>query len=199
MLPENAAQARAHASHLLTCIVYMCLIGLSTHLQCTIRRINQSYGMSKLSNTFACTSFGVRTSCERGTCGIYLVFCLRVETLLHTKNGESYCWNCNQPFISTRISHDVSNLHTLMCMLCSVLQETKLLLPNSQRINRGGMVLSELVESCRSHDFTDIVVLHEHRGEPGAHGHCRNVGGMRMSVAWVQRSIGAHGHCYWRI
>jgi hypothetical protein len=27
-------------------------------------------------------------------------------------------------------------------------------------------VLSELVESCRNHDFTDIVVVHEHRGEP---------------------------------
>mmetsp|Transcript_21840 Transcript_21840/g.37305 ORF Transcript_21840/g.37305 Transcript_21840/m.37305 type:complete len:296 (+) Transcript_21840:182-1069(+) len=45
-------------------------------------------------------------------------------------------------------------------------KEVKLLLPNAQRINRGGMVLSELVDSCRSHDFTDIVVLHEHRGEP---------------------------------
>jgi hypothetical protein len=39
--------------------------------------------------------------------------------------------------------------------------------PNSQRLNRGGTVLSELVESCRAADFTDIVVLHEHRGEPG--------------------------------
>ena len=42
------------------------------------------------------------------------------------------------------------------------------MLPNSQRVNRGGMVLSELVEMCRGHDFTDIVILHEHRGEPGA-------------------------------
>ena len=40
-------------------------------------------------------------------------------------------------------------------------------MPNSQRINRGGMILNELVETCRSHAFTDIVVLHEHRGEPG--------------------------------
>ena len=52
---------------------------------------------------------------------------------------------------------------------CKHVQEMKLVIPNSQRINRGGMVLSELVESCRSHDFTDIVVLHEHRGEPGEH------------------------------
>jgi U3 small nucleolar ribonucleoprotein protein IMP4 len=33
-------------------------------------------------------------------------------------------------------------------------------------MNRGGQIMSELVESCRSHDFTDLVILHEHRGEP---------------------------------
>lgn len=43
------------------------------------------------------------------------------------------------------------------------------MVPNATRTNRGGQVLSELVESCRSHDFTDIIILHEHRGEPGAH------------------------------
>lgn len=45
-------------------------------------------------------------------------------------------------------------------------KELKLLFPNSQRLNRGGLVVSELVSSCRAHDFTDIVVVHEHRGEP---------------------------------
>lgn len=36
-------------------------------------------------------------------------------------------------------------------------------------LHRGGMLLSELVETCRNHDFTDVIVLHEHRGEPGAY------------------------------
>lgn len=45
-------------------------------------------------------------------------------------------------------------------------KEVKLLFPNSQRVNRGGMVVSDLVESCRSHDYTDLVMVHEHRGEP---------------------------------
>lgn len=27
-------------------------------------------------------------------------------------------------------------------------------------------MLTELVESCRNHGFTDLVVVHEHRGEP---------------------------------
>eukprot|EP00878_Enallax_costatus_P021898 GHUV01023209.1.p1 GENE.GHUV01023209.1~~GHUV01023209.1.p1 ORF type:complete len:277 (+),score=54.56 GHUV01023209.1:455-1285(+) len=45
-------------------------------------------------------------------------------------------------------------------------KEMRLCIPNSQRINRGGLVLSELVDTCRNHGFTDVVVLHEHRGEP---------------------------------
>ncbi len=27
-------------------------------------------------------------------------------------------------------------------------------------------IISQLVETCRAHDFTDIVIVHEHRGEP---------------------------------
>ena len=30
----------------------------------------------------------------------------------------------------------------------------------------GLQVVSELVESARNSDFTDIVMIHEHRGEP---------------------------------
>jgi U3 small nucleolar ribonucleoprotein protein IMP4 len=33
-------------------------------------------------------------------------------------------------------------------------------------MNRGGQVISEIVESCRSHDITDLVLVHEHRGQP---------------------------------
>lgn len=29
-----------------------------------------------------------------------------------------------------------------------------------------GQVISEIVESCRASDFTDILMVHEHRGEP---------------------------------
>eukprot|EP00891_Asterochloris_glomerata_P004251 jgi/Astpho2/4251/e_gw1.00064.61.1_t len=50
--------------------------------------------------------------------------------------------------------------------LVSFAKELKLVFPNSKRINRGGQILSELVESARSHNFTDLVMVHEHRGEP---------------------------------
>ena len=45
-------------------------------------------------------------------------------------------------------------------------KELKLIFPNAQRINRGSQVTSQIVDACRSNDFTDIVMVHEHRGEP---------------------------------
>lgn len=43
-------------------------------------------------------------------------------------------------------------------------KEFRLLIPGCQRINRGGYVLSDLVDLCRGNDVTDLIILHEHRG-----------------------------------
>lgn len=45
-------------------------------------------------------------------------------------------------------------------------KELKLVFPGAQRLNRGGQMMPDLVSTCRNHDFTDMIVLHEHRGEP---------------------------------
>ncbi|KMZ65811.1 putative U3 small nucleolar ribonucleoprotein imp4 [Zostera marina] len=50
--------------------------------------------------------------------------------------------------------------------LTQFVKELKLVFPNSQRMNRGGQVISEIIETCRAHDFTDIILVHEHRGKP---------------------------------
>lgn len=47
-------------------------------------------------------------------------------------------------------------------------QELKLIFPGAVRINRGGQVLTELMEAARAGGYSDVVMLHEHRGEPGA-------------------------------
>ena len=44
----------------------------------------------------------------------------------------------------------------------------RLVFPNSYRINRGNYVVKDLAEACRANDVTDLIVLHEHRGTPGA-------------------------------
>eukprot|EP01133_Synstelium_polycarpum_P003508 gene3508-4008_t len=45
-------------------------------------------------------------------------------------------------------------------------KELRMLFPNSQKMNRGAHIMSELVEACRSNEVTDLIIAHEHRGEP---------------------------------
>ena len=45
-------------------------------------------------------------------------------------------------------------------------KEMKILLPNSQRINRGNHVLDDIVKTCKAGDITELIILHEHRGIP---------------------------------
>ena len=48
------------------------------------------------------------------------------------------------------------------------MEELKLIFPNSQRINRGNYVINELVSACRANHVTDLILVHEHRGNPDA-------------------------------
>ena len=60
-----------------------------------------------------------------------------------------------------------SNLFTCISNCdCWLKQEFKLIIPDSQRINRGNYQLKQLVETCRANNVTDFVILHETRGEP---------------------------------
>jgi len=47
-------------------------------------------------------------------------------------------------------------------------KEVRLLLPTSIRLNRGNLILSNLVSSAQASGLSDIIVLHEHRGTPTA-------------------------------
>lgn len=42
----------------------------------------------------------------------------------------------------------------------------KIVIPESIRVNRGGYVLKDLVKICAANNFTDLIILHETRGEP---------------------------------
>lgn len=50
--------------------------------------------------------------------------------------------------------------------LLQFLKELKILIPNSVRTNRGNYVMKDLVELAQKYKFTDLVILHEHRGRP---------------------------------
>jgi len=50
--------------------------------------------------------------------------------------------------------------------LVQFVKEMCLLFPNSQRVNRGSYTTKDMVEACRKNEVTDLVLVHEHRGEP---------------------------------
>ncbi len=52
--------------------------------------------------------------------------------------------------------------------LSTFAKEIRLLLPASIRLNRGNVVLPQLVSSANAAGLSDIVLLHEHRGTPTA-------------------------------
>ncbi|KAJ9537156.1 hypothetical protein OSB04_029889 [Centaurea solstitialis] len=68
--------------------------------------------------------------------------------------------NERDPKILLTTSHDPS------APLKQFVKELKFVFPNSQRMNRGGQVISEIIETCRAHDFTDVILVYEHRGVP---------------------------------
>ena len=45
-------------------------------------------------------------------------------------------------------------------------KEINLIVPNAQRVNRGGYRVDELIESAKEANFTDLIMLQETRGEP---------------------------------
>ena len=53
-----------------------------------------------------------------------------------------------------------------MSILFIKFQELIGFFPNSERMNRGTTVMKELSKFCISKNVSDLIILHEHRGEP---------------------------------
>eukprot|EP00440_Ansanella_granifera_P041992 gb/GFBE01045522.1/.p1 GENE.gb/GFBE01045522.1/~~gb/GFBE01045522.1/.p1 ORF type:complete len:310 (+),score=80.62 gb/GFBE01045522.1/:1-930(+) len=50
--------------------------------------------------------------------------------------------------------------------LSQFLKELRMLFPGAQRMNRGAYIVKDLMQLARTHEMTDVVIVHEHRGEP---------------------------------
>lgn len=50
--------------------------------------------------------------------------------------------------------------------LLKFFKEMGLTIPNCARMNRGSYTLKDIVSMCMKRGFSDLVLLHEHRGEP---------------------------------
>eukprot|EP00244_Chara_vulgaris_P014945 TRINITY_DN9753_c0_g1_i1.p1 TRINITY_DN9753_c0_g1~~TRINITY_DN9753_c0_g1_i1.p1 ORF type:complete len:292 (+),score=47.85 TRINITY_DN9753_c0_g1_i1:61-936(+) len=82
-----------------------------------------------------------------------------IELQTHIDDEYGICGETD-PKILITTSRDPSS------RLIQFVKEMKIVFPNSQRINRGNQTVPEIVDACRRNDFTDIVMVHEHRGEP---------------------------------
>ncbi len=51
--------------------------------------------------------------------------------------------------------------------LIQFVKELRLIFPNSIKVNRGAYILPQLVETCKNNEVTDLILVHETRGEPG--------------------------------
>lgn len=54
-----------------------------------------------------------------------------------------------------------------MSDVCEWFQEVKLMFPGAQRMNRGNHEINALVSACKANNVTDLVIVHETRGQPG--------------------------------
>ncbi|KAF7385850.1 hypothetical protein V1477_004043 [Vespula maculifrons] len=74
---------------------------------------------------------------------------------------DEYRWaGVENPKIVVTTSRDPSS------RLKMFVKELRLILPNSQRMNRGNYEMKQLIHACRANDVTDFVIVHEHRGIP---------------------------------
>lgn len=78
-----------------------------------------------------------------------------------THEDDEYRWaGVDDPKIMITTSRDPSS------RLKMFVKELRLILPNSQRMNRGNYDVKQLVQACRANNVTDFIVVHEHRGVP---------------------------------
>lgn len=50
--------------------------------------------------------------------------------------------------------------------LTQFLKEMRIIFPNCIRVNRGNTLIKDLVRACKENDYSDLILLHENRGEP---------------------------------
>jgi len=80
---------------------------------------------------------------------------------LASHEDDEYRWaGVEDPKVMITTSRDPSS------RLKMFVKELRLIIPNSQRMNRGNYEMKQLINACRANDVTDFIVVHEHRGVP---------------------------------
>ncbi|KAJ8372071.1 hypothetical protein AAFF_G00294850 [Aldrovandia affinis] len=76
---------------------------------------------------------------------------------------DEYKWaGVEDPKIMVTTSRDPSSRLKMFA------KEVKLIFPGAQRMNRGNHEVNALVQACKANSVTDLVIIHETRGQPDA-------------------------------
>lgn len=79
---------------------------------------------------------------------------------------QCFYWNHQAILIGYNFSIFLIQLLVRIVMIMPDFFTRRLIFPNSQRMNRGGYEMSQLIHACRANEVTDFIVVHEHRGVP---------------------------------
>uniref|UniRef100_A0A4W4F6X2 Brix domain-containing protein n=1 Tax=Electrophorus electricus TaxID=8005 RepID=A0A4W4F6X2_ELEEL len=96
----------------------------------------------------------------KGVLGVNSVLLL-FESGVSSHIDDEYKWaGVEDPKILVTTSRDPSSRLKMFA------KEVKLMFPGAQRMNRGNHEVSMLVHACKANDVTDLVIVHETRGQP---------------------------------
>jgi len=84
----------------------------------------------------------------------------RTKEMRSTIDDEYGSAGVADPKILLTTSHNPSS------RLSQFAKELKLIFPNTQRLNRGGTQIKELMDAARANEVTDVIIVHETRGNP---------------------------------
>ncbi|KAH7639806.1 U3 small nucleolar ribonucleoprotein IMP4 [Dermatophagoides farinae] len=81
--------------------------------------------------------------------------------LVTSHEDDEYRWaGVEDPKVVITTSRDPSSRLKMFA------KEFKLIIPNSQRINRGNYHMKQLIQTCKANNVTDFIIIHETRGNP---------------------------------
>ncbi|KNH06407.1 U3 small nuclear ribonucleoprotein (snRNP) [Perkinsela sp. CCAP 1560/4] len=84
----------------------------------------------------------------------------RTRLLKTSEDNEYALAGFEDPHVLLTTTHDPSQ------RLSQFLKELKLVFPESTRMNRGKLSIAEMMELARKHNFSDVIILGETRGQP---------------------------------
>lgn len=82
------------------------------------------------------------------------------DYLLDEQDDEYRYAGVDDPKVVITTSHEPSS------KLQQFAKEIRLIFPNAQKINRGSYDTKQLVTACKTNGITDLIILHETRGQP---------------------------------